>query len=571
MAVAGGFRTFLFRQVIVLIYAAGPRLPPWAVSRLVQIVHQQDSLEGYLQLLLPVLLRMIERRDVGLAMRHITLAVRALFEAMDTTGCTKRGDWTEWMRVVSVELLRQSPSRVLRPCAALAEAHQPVAQDLFNAAFLTVWDELFMENWEGDNTHSPVIEAIQSALSSPSLPPEIQTQLLNLAGFMELQDKSVTSVMESDFGFAAGGVGWGAAWEGVPAAVPPGGGESFAGSESGAGGPGSVSGGGGRSCSGSGPNPDTLEALISVNHKLGLDMAAAGILRQAEQQAEAGLCEFVVRPAWLEKLWRPAVMSRPAAGRQGSGDSLLGGAGGGESSAAAAAAAAAAVAAVTAAAVVAGPSPAVSRSSSAGLMPGVGPAAAAAVKGGAAGGDEHTPAFDPDRMHLGSFNSDEAFAEVGPAGAPASSSAAAAVMGMGGAGAWSGGFDGGLSTTDVVVEWYQVMLGRLRCLDALGEHRKEDWARVGVGREPAGGFSAVAAGARGPRAPKMLPPPALATKAAVAAAAAASATTTTTTVAALTTMTVPAAPPSTTADPSLASRSTDSMDLVGGAPAAASL
>ncbi|CAN0518356.1 unnamed protein product, partial [Ectocarpus sp. 8 AP-2014] len=97
-------------------------------------------------------------------------------------------------------------------------------------------------------------------------------------------------------------------------------------------------------------------------------------------------------------------------------------------------------------------SPAVSRSSSAGLMPGVGPAAVLAVKGG----DEHTPAFDPDRMHLGSFNSDEAFAEVGPAGAPASAAAAAAAamgMGMGGASAWSGGFDGGLSTTDVVVEW----------------------------------------------------------------------------------------------------------------------
>ncbi|CAN0491562.1 unnamed protein product, partial [Hapterophycus canaliculatus] len=62
-------------------------------------------------------------------------------------------------------------------------------QDLFNAAFLTVWDELYMENWEGEIGHAPVIEAIQSALSSPSLPSEIQSQLLNLAGFMELQDK----------------------------------------------------------------------------------------------------------------------------------------------------------------------------------------------------------------------------------------------------------------------------------------------------------------------------------------------------------------------------------------------
>lgn len=36
---------------------------------------KQDSLEGYLQLLLPVLLRMIELRDVGLEVRNITLAV----------------------------------------------------------------------------------------------------------------------------------------------------------------------------------------------------------------------------------------------------------------------------------------------------------------------------------------------------------------------------------------------------------------------------------------------------------------------------------------------------------------
>lgn len=46
-----------------------------------------------------------------------------------------------------------------------------------------------MESWEGDNSHAPIIEAVQSALASPSLPPEILTQLLNLAEFMELQDK----------------------------------------------------------------------------------------------------------------------------------------------------------------------------------------------------------------------------------------------------------------------------------------------------------------------------------------------------------------------------------------------
>ncbi|CAN0414436.1 unnamed protein product, partial [Discosporangium mesarthrocarpum] len=52
----------------------------------------------------------------------------ALFQALDTRTCTKGGDWVEWMRRLGVELLRQSPSKLLRPCAALAQAYQPVSQ-----------------------------------------------------------------------------------------------------------------------------------------------------------------------------------------------------------------------------------------------------------------------------------------------------------------------------------------------------------------------------------------------------------------------------------------------------------
>lgn len=36
---------------------------------------EQDSLENYLQLLLPVLLRRLERRDVGIELRRLALAV----------------------------------------------------------------------------------------------------------------------------------------------------------------------------------------------------------------------------------------------------------------------------------------------------------------------------------------------------------------------------------------------------------------------------------------------------------------------------------------------------------------
>jgi hypothetical protein len=47
-----------------------------------------------------------------------------LFAAFNTAGCTKAGDWTEWSRRVGVELLRQSPSILLRPCASLAQVSE---------------------------------------------------------------------------------------------------------------------------------------------------------------------------------------------------------------------------------------------------------------------------------------------------------------------------------------------------------------------------------------------------------------------------------------------------------------
>lgn len=265
-------------------------------------------------------------------------------------------------------------------------------QDLFNAAFLTIWNNVYDELWEGDKSHLPIIYALESALSSSSLPPAIQTQLVCLAGFMELNGNSlsldtnflaskalqsnelaqflhyteaefikcspdapkidetvvdiedyswkgdllksiamnatggtggtgagasqnsrrrlqvrtdsVTSAMESEVAAGKGG------WEGAPTMVSTGGTtmpESVGVPDA----VGAVNGESGtlgtvdRSDDGNiGPSPDTLEALISVNHKLGLDKAAAGILRQAEVQALNGKRTLEVRPSWLEKLMR---------------------------------------------------------------------------------------------------------------------------------------------------------------------------------------------------------------------------------------------------------------------------
>ena len=83
----------------------------------------------------------------------------------------------EWMRRVSVELLRQSPSPSLRSCSGIAEVHQALAKELFNTAFLATWPEL------QDTTYDHIMLCIESALMSPLLPPEILQTLLNLAEY----------------------------------------------------------------------------------------------------------------------------------------------------------------------------------------------------------------------------------------------------------------------------------------------------------------------------------------------------------------------------------------------------
>ncbi|KAI5480415.1 FKBP12-rapamycin complex-associated protein [Pseudohyphozyma bogoriensis] len=95
----------------------------------------------------------------------------------------KPDDWREWMKRLSVQLLKSSPSLSLRACANLAEVYHPLARDLFNAAFVSCWTELY------DQYQEELVRAISTALASSNLPPEITQTLLNLAEFMEHDDK----------------------------------------------------------------------------------------------------------------------------------------------------------------------------------------------------------------------------------------------------------------------------------------------------------------------------------------------------------------------------------------------
>jgi hypothetical protein len=102
-----------------------------------------------------------------------------LSRAWDVSQRSTSGDWNDWMRRFSIELLRQSPSPCLRACSSVAQAHQPVARELFNVSFLSCWQEL------SDPYQESLVKTLQSAFSNPGIPAEILQALLNLCEFLE--------------------------------------------------------------------------------------------------------------------------------------------------------------------------------------------------------------------------------------------------------------------------------------------------------------------------------------------------------------------------------------------------
>lgn len=100
-------------------------------------------------------------------------------------------DITEWMRRLSVELIRQSPSPIIRTCLGLAKAYRPLSEELFNIAFHSVWVELYASSPDAVDIDEdiPLINSIELALNSIHLPQNLMFTLLNLAGFMDMQDR----------------------------------------------------------------------------------------------------------------------------------------------------------------------------------------------------------------------------------------------------------------------------------------------------------------------------------------------------------------------------------------------
>lgn len=186
-----------------------------------------------------------------------------LKNAWEASQKSTREDWQEWMRRFSVELLKESPSHALRACAGLAGVYQPLAKDLFNAAFVSCWTELYEQYQE------ELVRSLEIALTSPLIPPEILQILLNLAEFMEHDDKALPIDIRTLGAYAAKCHAYAKALHYKELEFEE------------------------------KKTPSTVEALIYINNQLQQGDAAVGILRNAQKYRDIELKE-----TWFEKLQR---------------------------------------------------------------------------------------------------------------------------------------------------------------------------------------------------------------------------------------------------------------------------
>lgn len=208
-----------------------------------------------------------------IATKKLAVNQQHLKNAWEASSKLTKDDWQEWMRRFSVELLKESPQQALRACANLASIHTPLARSLFNSAFVSCWTELY------DQYQEELVRAIEVALTSPNIPPEILQVLLNLAEFMEHDDKALPIDVRTLGMYAAKCHAFAKALHYK---------ELEFNAEQ---------------------NASAVEALISINNQLQQTDAAFGILRKAQ-----GYNDVTLKETWFEKLqrWEEALVAYQA-------------------------------------------------------------------------------------------------------------------------------------------------------------------------------------------------------------------------------------------------------------------
>jgi len=201
--------------------------------------------------------------DSSTASKKLPVNQTNLKRSWEASQRSTRDDWQEWIRRLSVELLKESPSHALRACSTLAGVYHPLARELFNAGFASCWTELY------DQFQDELVKSLEIAITSPNIPPEVLQIILNLAEYMEHDDKSLPIDIKTLGAYAARCHAYAKALHYKET--------EFTGDQS----------------------AENIESLISINNQLQQPDAAVGILSYARQVQGSGLKEV-----WYEKLQR---------------------------------------------------------------------------------------------------------------------------------------------------------------------------------------------------------------------------------------------------------------------------
>ena len=201
--------------------------------------------------------------DSNISISKLPVNQQNLKKAWETSQRSTREDWLEWLRRFSVELLKESPSHALRACASLANVYYPLARELFNSAFLSCWVELY------DQFQDELVRSLESALTSSSCPAEIVQTILNLAEFLEHDDKPLPIDVKMLGIYANKCHAFAKALHYKESEYL------------------------------NNMRPSTIESLISINNQLQQPDAAIGILKHAQKKHDIELKE-----SWYEKLQR---------------------------------------------------------------------------------------------------------------------------------------------------------------------------------------------------------------------------------------------------------------------------
>ena len=214
---------------------------------------------------------------VDTGFKKLQMTVNSLQRAWSSVRCVSKDDWLEWLRRLSLEFLKESPSPSLRSCWALAQSHPPLARDLLNASFVSCWCELH------EDMQNELVKNLEHSLRSQNIPEVTQT-LLNLAEFMEHTDIGSLPLSGELLGQCASkSRAYAKALHYKE--------QEFH----------------------NGPTTETLEALISINNKLQQPEAAYGILSYAmkDHGPDMKMKDLKVKERWYEKLheWENALQA----------------------------------------------------------------------------------------------------------------------------------------------------------------------------------------------------------------------------------------------------------------------